>query len=422
MNQRSQPNSLKQSKSKFFFGIPWSLWFLSLGMFLMNFSSVLIFTCMPFLAFKKSTVGRLEGVVEGISLLCRAVSGVLSDVLKRRKRFLLLGYCVCALARLLLAITSSFEMVVLSRVSEKIGNGVQASPREALISDIAPPKVLGKFYGLNKALGMAGSTLGSGLLIFVFFFFSEHVTFQHIFLFSGALACVSFLILLFCVREPKKDVSQAVKVRSMQEIWHTMIRDLQALPWSFWKVIMCIFFLKMGYFSGAFMLNFAALENPTEFLGIPLKHPGQLGAIIMTIQNALCAFCAYPAGWLSDYGDRRRAPLVCNILLLGSMCSFGLLGYSQWGVFLGITLYGLQYSIQGALMAFLSASMPAYLQGTGFGVFFAVSGGAILISNAFIMGTIWDYYSPSTAFLVVCFPIFISLLLLPFIKLTHERC
>ena len=52
-------------------------------------------------------------------------------------------------------------------------------------------------------------------------------------------------------------------------------------------------------------------------------------------------------------------------------------------------------------MAFLSSSMPSHLQGTGFGVFFSISGTAILIYNGFIMGTVWECYAPSTAFLVV---------------------
>ncbi|PPE03616.1 MFS transporter [Holospora curviuscula] len=409
------PNTLNTNSIRLFCGIPLALWILSLGMFLLNCSSVIVFTCLPFLSFKKSTIGRLEGVVEGLSLICRAAAGLLSDVVKRRKRFLLVGYGICAIARLLLAAASSFESVVFARVVEKIGNGIQASPREALIADIAPVKSLGKFYGLNKALGMTGSTLGSSLLIFLFFFYGKSVTFQQIFLYSGLLACVSFVMLLFGVKEVKF-LNHSPSTRSFGDIWTAVLQDLKQLPWNFWKVILCIFFLKMGYFSGAFMMNFAALKNPTEFLGIPLNHPGQLGAMIMTFQNVLCAMCSYPLGWLSDYGDRRRTVFLCNLLLLSAMMSFGFLGHWQWGVLLGVLFYGLQYSLQGALMAFLSSSMPAHLQGTGFGVFFSISGTAILISNGFIMGTVWECYSPNIAFLAVCIPVIISLLFLPFIK------
>ena len=409
------PNNVDKNAMKSFYGIPLALWVLSLGMFLLNCSSVIVFTCLPFLSFKKSTIGRLEGVVEGLSLICRAAAGLLSDVVKRRKRFLLIGYAISAISRLLLSAASSFESVVLARVIEKIGNGIQASPREALIADITPAKCLGKFYGLNKALGMTGSALGSSFLVFLFFFYGTHITFQQIFLYSGLLACVGFGTVLLCVKEPKILIHPSAH-RSFQEISSAVLQDLKQLPWNFWKVILCIFFLKMGYFSGAFMMNFAALQNPTEFLGIPLNHPGQLGAMIMTFQNVLCAMCSYPVGWLSDYGDRRKTVLVCDVLLLSAMVSFGFLGHWQWGVLLGVFFYGLQYSLQGALMAFLSSSMPSHLQGTGFGVFFSVSGTAILISNGFIMGTVWECYAPSTAFLAVCIPVIISLLFLPFVK------
>ncbi|GAJ46384.1 putative MFS-type transporter [Holospora elegans E1] len=180
------PNVLKDNTERSFFGVPLALWILSLGMFFLNCSSVVVFTCLPFLSFKKSSIGRLEGIVEGLSLICRAAAGLLSDVIKRRKRFLLIGYGICAIARLLLAAASSFEWIIFSRVVEKIGNGVQASPREALIADIAPAKSLGKFYGLNKALGMTGSTLGSGLLIFYFSFTVTRLLFSKFFCMRGS--------------------------------------------------------------------------------------------------------------------------------------------------------------------------------------------------------------------------------------------
>ena len=409
---------------KTFWGIPTSLWCLSLGMFLLNCSSVLIFTCLPFLAFKKSSIGRLEGIVEGLSLICRAASGLLSDVVRQRKRFLLIGYFICAVSRLLMAFASSFEWIATLRVTEKIGNGVQASPREALIGDIAPPSALGKFYGLNKALGMLGSTLGSTALIIIFFFLGNVVTFHHIFLFSGALACGSFLMLLWGVKETPLPAHVA-QTKTLSQVWNTMLDDLRQLPWNFWKVISCIFFLKMGYFSGAFMMTFASIHNTTEFLGFPLHHPGQLGAIIMTIQNIISAICSYPLGRLSDCGDRRKMVLACNLLLLGSMCAFSMYGAFQWGIILGVFLYGLQYSLQGVLMAFLSSTIPSHLQGTGFGVFSSTSGIAIIISNTFIMGMIWDLYSPNIAFLAVCVPVLISISILPFVRMTKNtalRC
>ena len=45
----------------------------------------------------------------------------------------------------------------------------------------------------------------------------------------------------------------------------------------------------------------------------------------MTFQNVLWA--SYPLGWLSDYGDRRKTVLVCGLLLLSAMVTFGCLGH-----------------------------------------------------------------------------------------------
>ena len=51
-------NTLNKNAMRSFYGIPLALWVLSVGMFLLNCSSVIVFTCLPFLFYKKSTIGR----------------------------------------------------------------------------------------------------------------------------------------------------------------------------------------------------------------------------------------------------------------------------------------------------------------------------------------------------------------------------
>ena len=90
------------------------------------------------------------------------------------------------------------EIIWIARGFDKLGNGIQASPREASIGDWANSESLGKSYGINKALGMLGSSLGT-LLLVLFFYHYSNFSIHIIFAVSGFLALVSFVILLLGV-------------------------------------------------------------------------------------------------------------------------------------------------------------------------------------------------------------------------------
>ena len=66
------------------------------------------------------------------------------------------------------------------------------------------------------------------------------------------------------------------------------------------------------------------------------------------------------------------------------------LGIGLWGVHLAMT--------QGVLSALISASAPAALRGTAFGVFYLVSGLALLVAST-LAGTLWDRSGPAAPFI-----------------------
>lgn len=422
MSHAKMTSNLSFHPSRDFLGMPLPIWFLSLGMFFLNFSSVMIFICMPLLPryfpVRTSSIGSLEGVAEGFSLLIRAFSGLLSDFTRKRKRFVLIGYGICFIARMLLAVASVFETVILSRFLEKLGNGIQASPREALISDLSGPKVLGRAYGLNKALGMLGSSAGSILLIFLFYW-NESFSLKAIFLCAGVLAFFSLFLLLAGVEEPKVlDVKPSTLPR---HTFQTFLKEVRSFSFDFWKAISLCFFIKMGYFSGTYMAIYVMLQKMPSFLGFSMENKPLISAVIMTLQNILCALLSYPVGFLSDSKGRRLMVGAGIVTLLGSLLCFGLGSGSPLCIVLGVGFYGVQYSMQGALLAFMSSTMPKKLQGTGFGIFFVTIGSAVIISNSFFMKTIWDAYSPAKAFLVICIPVGIALCILPFVSLKNTK-
>jgi MFS family permease len=69
-----------------------------------------------------------------------------------------------------------------------------------------------------------------------------------------------------------------------------------------------------------------------------------------------------------------------------------------WVVFLGIGLWGLHMGLtQGLLAKLVTASAPDALRGSAFGIFYLVSGIAVLVGNA-LAGTLWDIAGPAVMF------------------------
>jgi MFS family permease len=372
--------------------------------------------------FKDLDAGILEGTVEGFSLIIRALTGLFSDFIGKRKAFLVWGYGISTFSRFLLAPATSVYTVISSRFIEKLGNGLQASPREAFISDITPQNLLGRAYGLNKTLSMSGSFAGSFLIFFIFLF-QRDFSARLILWGAGVIAVISFLILLFGVKEvslphhkPSVAEGKSVFIHQLK----TISKDLGQFSSTFWIMLGVVFLFKLGYFSGTFMMSLLR-NSHASFFGIPLHdQQGLSNSVFLIIQNLACSIFAYPLGFISDKINRYSVVGLGFIFLILSLMCFGWSGSSSV-LYAGILFYGMQMSIQGALMALLSTTMPAHLHGTGFGLFFIVSGTSITLTNQVFMRDLVQLYGESFAFFSICAFVLMALMLLFFLRWHTEK-
>ena len=145
--------------------IPQTVWTLGWMMFLINLSYVMIYSfsgiyLKTLLGVSMGLIGLLEGLAEAASFAMKLVSGMFSDFLRRRKPVMIFGYMLSVFSRPILAISNSFALVLTARIMERLGNGIQATPRDAMVADVAPPKRIGASYGLKRSLATAGSFFG----------------------------------------------------------------------------------------------------------------------------------------------------------------------------------------------------------------------------------------------------------------------
>src|SRR5512132_2545052 len=100
--------------------IPRGVWALGLVSLCMDLSSELIHAILPLylavgLGASVATIGIIEGVAEALALIVKMFSGVLSDVFRRRKPLVLLGYGLAALTKLVFPLATTLAWVVGAR-------------------------------------------------------------------------------------------------------------------------------------------------------------------------------------------------------------------------------------------------------------------------------------------------------------------
>ena len=118
-------------------------------------------------------LGLIEGIAEALSYSMRAISGLFSDKLGKRKSIILVGYGLSNIVKPFFGVVNSVYEALAIRVFDRVGKGVRTAPRDALICDSVSEENRGAAFGLHRTLDQAGAIFGpllaSGLLIFLSF-------------------------------------------------------------------------------------------------------------------------------------------------------------------------------------------------------------------------------------------------------------
>jgi MFS family permease len=322
-------------------------------------------------------VGFIEGIAEAIALIVKVFSGYASDVFRRRKALVVLGYGLGALSKLAFPLASSLGLVVAGRFVDRIGKGIRGAPRDALVADLAPPEVRGAAFGLRQALDSVGAIAGPLFAVLLIAAFAGH--FRTVFWIAVLPAALCVALLVFGVEEPASQ-----KVANAKRVWW---KDARRLDGRFYVVTAIAAVLTLARFSEAFLV-LRAQDVGMGITGAPW---------VMVAMSVVFAAFSYPAGRLADRGHAKAllfaglAALVASDLVLAfaAGASGAITGAALWGLHMALT--------QGLLAALVAATAPAELRGTAFGVFNLASGVALLVASA-LAGFLWQAIGPGATF------------------------
>ena len=368
--------------------IPRGVWALGLVSLCMDLSSELVHALLPLymvgaLGASMLTIGIVEGIAEATALVVKVFSGVLSDVFRRRKPLVLLGYGLAAVTKVVFPLAPTLAWVVGARFVDRVGKGIRGAPRDALIADLAPANLRGASFGLRQALDTVGGVGGPLLALAAMALFAG--SFEAAFWVAVVPAGLAVLLLVVGVREPERPVGAGAGAGAGRPrlAW----RDVRRLPRDYWIVVGIATLLTLARFSEAFLV----LRG--RDLGLTVTE----APWVMVVMSAVYAAVSYPAGTAFDRGQGTRlftaglGALVAADLALAFAPSPPLLfvGAALWGLHMGLT--------QGLLAALVAVHSPADLRGSAFGAFNLACGVALLVASA-LAGGLWDAYGPRTTF------------------------
>lgn len=339
-------------------------------------------------------------------------AGVISDKMTSRNAAILLGFGLGAGAKLAMSVSTTATALFASKAVDRLANGIQAAPRDALIGDLAPPTIRSACFGFAQSLRKGGSFLGASSVFLLMKATGNN--YQAIFLGASALSMASCLAFAMLVpaHENKAAAAAAASaaasnapapslVERLAGVW----RDACSMGPDFWRILLVVACYGMGHI-GESMLEARAME-----VGFGKAE----STLVVALLGFMVFLCAFPLGKFDDkFGFRATFSVGMLSLIAGDLV---LMASGAWppAVFLTCILWGVHWGVmQGPLLSIVASHAPSHLRGTAFGIFYTVMALTAVAANL-MAGSLWTYYSATATFAASATVATITLLALPWL-------
>ena len=328
-----------------------------------------------------ASLGLIEGVAECTASVLRIVSGRLSDRIGRRKPFLVAGYGVSGVCKAAMATVTAWPQMLGLRFGDRVGKALRNPPRDAIIADSSAPGMLGRSFGLHRAMDTFGAALGP---LAAWWLLGQWGSlgaegYRRIFLASAIPSAIALVVLIVMLRAP-----QAVKHATA-----TAPRAHAPLGPGFRRFLTADVVFQLGNSSMAFLLlraqkvGFAAGEVALVYLGY----------------NLLAASLSLPFGHLADRVGRRPL-LLAGYVLYAMAYAVAAFVPTRPGMIVAFGILALQIALSdGQARSLIADLVPRERRASAYGAYHGAVGAALLPASI-AAGLLWERSSPQAPFVL----------------------
>lgn len=369
------------------FSIPKGVFAVSLFGLFLGMSTTMVYSQLSLfmkneLHVSSANIALIDGIVEFLAYVVRIFSGYMSDYFGDRKIILFVGCGATLLARSMLWTAGSAIAVTMIQSVERLGNGLQASPRDALIADLSQKHERAKSFGFSRSLKTIGAFLGTPIAIAIMYATTNNYRFVFI------CAIIPVIIAIFCllmVKTNKNSIKAAQRENPFKKEY------VASLDKVFWKLMLLVLIFEMGHFSEHLLPIYANTFLTTTFASSV--------SMFISVGQVICSFTI---GCYADKFGNRLFIKVCFLMMISACLLFIYAQFSQYPavcIYTAAFLWGGQMTaIQGLFLSLISGYVHFNLRATAIGIYFCIIGVAYLGASC-LGGYIWDNYSSTNAFL-----------------------
>lgn len=373
-------------------GLPPTVWALSVVSFLNDTSSEIVYPLLPAFLFltlgaTPLVIGVIEGLAESVASILKLFSGYLSDRFGKRKLPVFLGYSLAAIARPMLAFATTWQHVLVVRMSDRIGKGIRGAPRDAMLAAEVDESKRGLAFGFNRAADHFGAVVGPiiGFLLLTYMAADPEnptaMEYQRVFLYASIPVAIGLIVIVFFVREqpthPGGVESDPIRF------------SLKEFDGNFKRFLLVIALFTLSNSTDAFLLLRA------EQAGIA---PAMLPLLWMVLHFSK-VFSSLIGGDLSDRLGRKTLIVSGWVVYALVYAGFAFVS-SPWQAWALFVAYGVYFGLtQGAEKALVADLTDEEKRGTAFG-FYNLAIGITVLPASVVFGFLWYQFGAPTAFLV----------------------
>jgi MFS family permease len=319
-----------------------------------------------------AVLGLIEGIAEATASITKYPFGQATDYTGRRKPFVLGGYTLGALGKLVIALSPGWGMALAGRFTDRLGKGMRTAPRDDLIAANTKPGQQGLAFGLHRSMDTMGAVLGPLVALVLV---QAGFSLRWIFAIAVIPGLLSVVAIVFLVRERREE--------PQRRAFRLSLPGSKAFRW-----------LLAG------SLLFAVGNSSDAFILLKAKDVGlSTSAVILlyVLYNVVYSAGSLPLGGLSDRIG--QYPLVIAGYVMFAVVYVGLAAAgSGWALAGLFAAYGLYIAAtEGTSKALIGRAIPTGERASALGLYYTATGLATFAAST-IGGLLWTVWGPWATF------------------------